>query len=106
MVVIAEQENAQSIDWLDESEVEFERLHQRMRKVPTSYRRSPFLSYLIHQIGSNSQNFQCIQLLQFMPNQTKCNQEAKYIKRNLIFTSNFGGGGGAGLVDGRLGGGV
>ena len=26
MVVIAEQENAQSIDWLDESEVEFEGL--------------------------------------------------------------------------------
>jgi hypothetical protein len=76
MVVIAEQENAQSIDWLDESEVVFQGpYHQRMRKVLRSYRRSLFLSYLIHQIGSNSQHFfnvsNCYNSCQIKPNVIK-----------------------------------
>ncbi|EFX75611.1 hypothetical protein DAPPUDRAFT_250268 [Daphnia pulex] len=75
MVVIAEQENAQSIDWLDESEVEFEGLlpsedaegSDVLPKIPLSK-----LIHLIHQIGSNSQNFfdvfNCYNSCQIKPN--------------------------------------
>jgi hypothetical protein len=34
-----------------------------------------------------------IATIKYMPNQTKCNQDTKYKKMNLIFTFNFGGGG-------------
>ena len=62
MVVIAEQENAQSIDWLDESEVEFEGLLSSenaggsdvLPKIPLSKLSDTDDFY---QIASNSPNF-------------------------------------------------
>ena len=59
MGVIAEQENAQSIDLLDESEVEFEGLlpsEDEKKEGSEVLPKTPFLSYLIHHIGSNSPN--------------------------------------------------